>query len=193
MVTADDIYDGNPNTPVSFATDPQLATLVEAVADELTTVEADAQTVRENLFIDTADADALETIGQAIDTPRRTDEPLDRYRTRVKAAYGAAISEGTIEQFASVATRVLDTDPSRILVRPPDTEAEPIVVAEVSNSVIDATAFTKDTIAELLSRVVPAGHRARVVTYGTFRLDGPDYTPPDGSGLGEGTLGGTIE
>jgi len=39
--------------------------------------------------------------------------------------------------------------------------------------------------------VVPASHAVEVRAAGTFILDGPNFTPPPNSGLGEGTLGGT--
>ena len=193
MVSADDIYNGNPSEPLTFATDPQFAAIVDTVAEELTSIETDIAAERDNLFIETADEDALEAFGRAINTPRRTNESLEKYRTRVTVAYAAAISEGTIKQLASIATRVLDTPPSRIEIRRPESREEPVVILEVQNSVLEATPFDAATISSLLKKTIPAGHDIEVDTYGTLRLDGPDYTPPDGSGLGEGTLGGRIE
>ena len=190
MTNEEDILSNNPNEPVDFAADGRLAALVAAASEILDQFDSRADALYDDLFVSTADGEALKEHARALQISPTVADSDSELRTRVTTERSAQASTTTIEDFGSHIRTVLDVDPSQFDVSGVDTD-RPAVSVTLNITVADEIPFTRDEVAALLGQAVPSAHEVEVNALGTFRLDGPGYTPPADSGLGDGTLGYT--
>lgn len=185
-----ELLERNPNDAVPFRNDEFLSVLITAIADELQSFNVNGNQVRKNLFVEQANRDGLSDIGQAVNQPPRDGESTSQYRLRIRAALARATSGATIQQFATIAQQILNTPAENITFEP--TGDIPVVVLRTTLTTIEESPFDSGSIIAFLDSVVPAGHSVRIETDSSLILDGPDFSPPEGTGLNEGALGGEL-
>lgn len=190
MTNGADIPTNNPNDPVDLRDDDRLAALVDAAGEILDQFDSRADELYDDLFVNTADGAALEQYARALQISPTVADSDSELRTRILARRSAQRSNTTAEDFGLHLKTVLNVDASQFNVSKIDTDG-PGVSVTTNATLFSNIPFTADEVTELLGLAVPAGHPVKLNTTGTFRLDGPDYTPPADSGLGDGTLGYT--
>ncbi len=188
----DRFIENNPNLGLLISDDDVADhvahTVISSVAAFLDEVEAE----RQQQFVETASGRGLDQLGELVGAFRQAGEGDEAMRTRVQAGFGRATSETTIEDLAQVARTITGASASEIQIEPPADDVL-VVIVRVNAGVLNNSPFGLDEFGNFLSAVVPASHAVEVRTSGTFILDGPGFTPPPNSGLGEGTLGETSE
>lgn len=177
-----------PNPAVRIKDGGPLEDLLFALARALSHADLDIESIYHSAYLDLAEGLSLDLYGEVVNVRRRDGERDPSYRVRVKAGYARALSDTTIEVFGRVLLNVLDTGPENVTLDVK--QNEPVVLIQTEEDVLDATPLDREEILDLLNGAVPAGHSVDYEVDGTFRFDGPGYTPPEGTGFGEGTLGG---
>ena len=196
-MTADDkmytfIEESIPLDLLDVEADENLDALIEAFAEALSIAEDNIEVLREQADLETASGEALDRMAAARDLRRRTDESDESLRERIRVKRLQTTSDTSHEAFANLCERIFDADVDLFTIEP-SAEDEPRIIIRTDASVVENSPFDTDGLNDRLEESLPAGHGSEIQTVGTFRLDGPDYTPPDGSGLNEGTLGGSIQ
>lgn len=82
--------------------------LLEAFAQEFENYENTIDEVTKNKFVDTADAGSLERLADVFDIQRRTNEPVDQFRARLKTALRSQITSATVPEIREVTSVILD-------------------------------------------------------------------------------------
>jgi len=132
----------------------------------------DANDIAEAELIEYATEGHLDKLGDAVDVQRPTGEDDDTYRRRVKAAYTAAFSDGTYEDVAKTAVRLLNVSPKSISVRRADESNDPATaVIEIDNTALDETSFDINEIVSILGRAKVGGHRIIIEEQDVFTFD----------------------
>ena len=186
----------NPNPPLRLVGDDVFAPMLLSMAVTLAKLDKRISGVERDLYVETATGDALDALGKVVGVRRQVDEGDERFRTRVRAGYGRATSETTIEQFAVILRIVLQCGPDDITIQGAD--EQPVAEVFVDQSIVANTFFSREEIERVLDGTVPAGHNWRIITQGTFEFAGKDYNPPDETGFGyidkdgETVEGGTL-
>lgn len=186
----DEIAANNPNDALILDDDDVLQTVITAIARTLDELTLQINNVERDLFIESADEDALDELGKPVDTRRPSGESDGKYRTRLWAGYGRATSDTTIEDFGAILTQVLQADPDTIDIR--GAADRPVIIATVDIDVLEKSLFDASKIAELLKDSIASGHNIELEAVGSFEFDGADYTPSNNSGFGDGEFGGVI-
>jgi len=164
--------------------------LLQSLAKAQLKIDSDIEHLYQDLFIDSASDDAIERYGEIVDVRRRSNESIDEYKTRVRAAYNGSLSESTFDDVAQVILDVLGSDPSdtKIGIDP----SKPVVVINTQREYLDDIPFEENEIISFIEQSLPAAHSATVETFGSFEFSAEDYEPPEGTGFGEGTFGTAI-
>lgn len=168
-----------------------IITTLHVMADR---IDVDGYNSFRERYVSTASLVGLRNLQRPFGLQKKDDETIDEYRTRIQGAYAAAASQGTYDQVATLALNLMDASSDEIALKtPPDIAPPNTVIIQTDPAVIDQLSLSTQTIEDFLEQAVPAGHAVQIEQRGTFEFDGPDYTPPSGTGFNEGTFGSVIE
>ncbi|OYR94044.1 hypothetical protein DJ71_02355 [Halorubrum sp. E3] len=150
--------------------DDPLAALLRTLVSQLHRVDAEIDDLYDQRFIDTATNRELELIGANVGVERRTGESDDSFRSRVRAGYRIATSDGTFKEIARAALALLDADPADIQLEGPPATDGGVGRVLVPDILVDESPLSQTEIASELTRAAPLGHRIEVLTDDTLRL-----------------------
>jgi hypothetical protein len=154
-------------------------------------IDGDINDLHQSIFIETSTGLELDKLGAEVGVIRKQGEQDDKFRKRVSNGFARATSDTTYKHVAKHALNVIDADPTEM-----DIDLKPVQEPEIDvktyRSVLDDNPLTDNEIENLLQDAIAGGHGLNIKAFGTFELASDSYTPPSGTGLGEGTLKGEI-
>ena len=166
----------------------ELYDLFRVYTTQLYYLDIQIDEIYDNRFIDTARGRELELLGGNVGVPRKTGEPDDKYRIRVKAGFARASADTTFENFANIVLSVLQTDKSNVEITTPNPKVARI---KTTSAVVDASPFTTEEIIEMLDESLEMDAKTEIEVQGSFSFDGPNVE--DGTGWNEGTWTSRVE
>jgi hypothetical protein len=120
--------------------------------------------------IDTASGESLEQFGKLVNTPRKENEPDDKYRTRIKAEFAQAKTDTNFDSFVEFCTTVLNSDIENFDFDTNYGGNPATVVVSTDPTVYESVSLSSTEVVDILDGGVPAGHEVQVQERGTFRL-----------------------
>ena len=167
----------NLKTPYS-ADEEAWSALLDTFAAEIAELEEVRAQVRAAKFVETADPASLERLAGRFDLERRTNEPLEEFRARVKVGLRSQLASGTVPEIRDVAMVLLNADRQDLEVREPVNESAFIQLAIDTNEV--DVPISPAVLSEIISEVSAAGVNVGVNIFigeaGTMILSGGPVT-----------------
>jgi len=153
--SVDRFIENNPNLGLLISDDDVAndvaRTLMSSVAEFLDQVEAE----RQQQFVATASGGGLDQLGELVNARRQPDEGDDAMRTRVRAGFGRATSETTIEDLAQITRTITGAGRSDIQIEPPANDVL-VVIVRINSGILNDSPFGLTELGDFLSDVVPA-------------------------------------
>lgn len=137
--------------------------------------------------VQTATGIELDKLGREVGVNRRVGEADETLRARILVAKTSQRSDGTLDDVAAVLQIIFGESVVDISIKAKT--GSPNIILQILDAVLDDIQLTKQELANVLDKLLPLNDGIEIESRGSFRLDGPDYTPPDNSGFGEGTFG----
>lgn len=180
--------DNNSNLALVFRDGEPLDAIAESISSSIKdfTEQVDAEYAQQ--FIDTASGEGLDQIGELVDVQRRGGEGDESFRVRIRAAFGQATSDTTINDLAVITRILTGATREELTIQPPSSPLLRVTI-ELGSQRIKDSPFSAQQLSEFLTDTVAASHEVEIRSSGTFVFDGPGFTPPPNSGFGEGTFG----
>lgn len=160
--------------------------LLEVLISEYYRLDLDIDDIEDAKFVQSASGEHLDKLGHLVNVTRKFGETDDKYRKRVTVGYAIASASTTFDNFATIVFNMLDADTDDLEINP---NYPAKVTVKTFGSTIDDNVLTESEIVDLLSSAVPAGHDVTITKEGTFEFSSSSYTPPSGTGFGEGSFG----
>jgi hypothetical protein len=184
-VTFDDARSIFPNAAIRqyLEEGDELAAILKTFIDALDRLDADMDDIYDNRFIESATNEQLELLAANVGVERKSGESETSFRSRTRAGYLIAISEGTYEDVAKATLALLNTGSSGITFENPPNTNGGVGRIELQQTIIDDSALTQQEIADELTEAVPLGHRIEIISTDTWRLG-----ESGAQGLGQGGL-----
>jgi hypothetical protein len=185
----EDIID-NWDYPIPLEKSDNLYQLLEVVASENRRLDLEIESLYDDRFVDSATGRELEKLGRYVGVVRKTGEPDDKLRFRIKGAFISQASDTTYDSFASAAIFILDTSaPAIEIVKPPQSVGPKVVELEVDGSIIEDHPLSVEELTILLNGALSVDARVKIVVGGTFAFEGDDTSL---EGFNEGTWSSSI-
>jgi len=167
------------NLKTPYAADEEAwSALLDTFAAEIDELEEVRAQVRAAKFVETADPASLERLAGRFDLERRTNEPIEEFRARVKVGIRSQLGSGTIPEIRDVAMVLLNADRQDLEVREPVNESAFIQLAMDTNEV--DVPISPAVLSEIISEVSAAGVNVGVNIFigegGTMILSGDPVT-----------------
>lgn len=168
--------------------------LVQALLSQANRLDDSIDEVYHAHHIETAEGKELEQFGKLVNTPRKSGEPDDKYRTRVKAQFAQAKTHTDFDSFVQFCTSVLGTDVDNLEFVTNYSADPATVVLRADSAIFDAVSLTASEVVDILGGGVPAGHAVKVQESGTFRLKSDGDSDDASMGLTSDSMntGGTL-
>jgi len=191
--TTDTLVENFDNEAVVIRDDDDVDHLLQSIAIAIKRIDYEIDEQYGSRFVETASDEQLERLGEEVGVVRRNNEDDSEYRRRVLGGYAKASSDTTYDVFTQLVLNVLETSAENVEIDlDPSEEDGPHIYVISQVNILEDSTLTIEDINSMLRDAVPMGHNVSVVTYGTFEFASDSYTPPSGSGFGEGTFAGTI-
>lgn len=184
----------NWDSAIDFGTRSNTYKLVRALLSEAERIDDDLTEVYHSHHIDTAEGEELEQFGKLVNAPRKSGEPDEKYRVRIKAEFAQAKTQTDFNSFIEFCASVLGTDTSNLYFMTNYAGQPAAVTVSAEPEVYNSVSLTAQEIEDILGGGVPAGHEVIAQERGTFRLkqDG-DTDDPDKGLTSDGIqTGGTL-
>lgn len=131
--------------------------LLEAIAQEFEAIERARAQVYAAQFVDTADPASLNRLASIFDMERRTTEPVDVFRARVKTALRAQLTSATIPEIRDVIGVILGEDADAVDIREPFDLQDAHINVDVPLETLDESEITDSDFIDIVDNVVAAG------------------------------------
>jgi len=157
-------------------------------ATEIARIDAFADTLYEQRFIESATGSELEKLAAGLGVTREENEDDETFRYRVKLRYAQAVSNGTAEDMAYLFTAAFGDDADRVEIAPVQTQ--PVLLCIAPEDVLTASPLRTERLESILADAMPCGTDLRLssnVVF-TFGEDG-ESLPPYAGGFGDGEWG----
>lgn len=136
--------------------------------DQLKGFETVALDTIQSQYVRHAEGQALDDIGEFVQTPRWTGEKDAHYRIRLKVQLRKYVGGATLAEIMQVAAVLLETEVSNLEVREPfETEAARVDIA-IGADALDAAKIETADLIEFLGEVRAAGVRLTASVSGSF-------------------------
>jgi len=179
---------------INFGRQTNTYRLVRALMDVIDSVDYTLEDARRAHHIDTASGQQLDKIGKLVGLDRKTDEPDQKYRSRLKVQFRVGNLEPTFDNFAQLTAAALNADIG-VLDFDVSLGADPATVTvSAPPDVYDANVITPSEAGQFLGDAVPAGHEVKMLESGTLRLKEDGQTDNADKGLTADNIntGGTL-
>lgn len=179
---------------IEFASGSNTHRLMRALLSQADRMDDDLEEIYEQHHINSATREELDAFGKLVNVKRKSGEPDDKYRSRIKATFRASTIGTTFDQFTEFCATVIDTDIDNLNFTTPYDNNPATVVVGADSDVYDNATLTPTEVQTLLESGVPAGHAVSIVEGGTFRLKSDGDTDDPDKGLTSDSIssGGTL-
>lgn len=182
------------DSSIEFGRHSNTYKLVRALLSEAERIDDDLENVYHSHHINFATGEELDKFGKLVDAPRKSNEPDNKYRTRIKAEFAQARTDTDFDSFVEFCSSVLNTNVNNLLFETNYAGNSATVTVSADSSIYDSLSLTATETSDILGGGVPAGHEVQVQERGTFRLKTDGDTDDANKGLTGDSIstGGTL-
>jgi len=190
FATASDVWDSG----IDFSQYTNTYKLLAALLSQADTIDDSLNEIYHSHKIETASGEELDQFGSLVDLPRQSNEPDEKYRSRIKAEFAQAITQTNFNSFAEFTSTVLGTDIQNIDIETNYEINSAAVDVYADQQIYDEKSLTEQDISDILGGGVPAGHEVRAFKKGTFITIDDNGTNNPNNGLTSDSIetGGTL-